>query len=309
MLTIPTRGVSRSIKKHNVDLEVFCDWIEGSILFVDGELSSTDIVDALREDNIYESQDMATVMVGNAWAELKRRAQCIEPGVAFTISGRRISRQFASWEETPAQSFCLLLSLAKWYRDWAETFGRDYTEQGALFEDLTKESLERLFGGWTIHQTGWARTRVNKLRPVVEDIASQLGEDVGKIERWTRLKANDAGLDIVCFRPFSDKRAGIPVYLMQCASGGDWDGKLHTPRLSTWNRLIEFTVPPQKAFATPFAFSEDDFRINSNNVEGILLDRCRLLSVEVAEADWVSAALAKRIIAWCTPRIARLPLR
>ena len=94
--------------------------------------------------------------------------------VAFRIEGRRISRQFASWEKTPAQSFCLLLSLAKWHRDWASAFGSDHNEQGSLFEDLTKESLEKLFGDWTIHQTGWTRTRVNKLRSVVEDVASHL---------------------------------------------------------------------------------------------------------------------------------------
>lgn len=309
MLTLPTRGISRSIKKHNVELDVFCDWIEGSVLFVDEELSSSDIVDALREDNVYESQDMAAEMVGNAWTELKRRAQCMEPGVAFTIEGRRISRQFASWEETPAQSFCLVLSLAKWYRDWANAFGSDYTEQGSLFEDLTKESLERLFGGWTIHQTGWARTRVNNLRAVVEDVGRHLGETLGEIERWTRPRAKEAGLDILCYRPFPDKRAGIPVYLMQCASGGDWEGKLHTPKLSTWNKVITFTIPPQKAFATPFAFLEDDFRINSNSVEGMLLDRCRLLSVDAGEADWVSASLGARIIAWAAPRIASLPRR
>jgi hypothetical protein len=252
---------------------------------------------------------MAAEMVGNAWTELKRRAQCIEPGVAFAIEGRRISRQFDSWEETPAQSFCLLLSLAKWYRDWARAFGSDYTEQGSLFEDLTKESLERLFGGWTIHQTGWARTRVNKLRAVVEDVASHLGETLGNIERWTRPAANEAGLDILCYRPFPDKRSGIPVYLMQCASGGDWEGKLDTPRLRTWKKIIEFTTSPAKAFATPFAFLEDDFRINSNNVNGMLLDRCRLLSVALREDEWVSPTLRQRIIAWANPRVLSLPRR
>lgn len=309
MLTIPTRGISRSINTHNINLDVFCDWIEGSILFVDDVLSSTDIVDALCEDNIYTSQDMAAEMVGNAWSELKRRASCVGTGVSFSITGMRMSRQHASWEDTPAHSFCVLLSLAKWHHDWAKQFGKDFNEQGSIFEELTKLSLENLLSGWNIHLTGWARTRANKLGAVVDEVATQLGETKGKLERWTRPTANEAGLDILCYRPFPDKRGGIPVYLMQCASGGDWEGKLDTPSLNVWEKIIEFTAKPKKAFATPFAFLEDDFRINSNRVDGMLLDRYRLLSVASGEDVWVPRPLKDRIVAWATPRILSLPRR
>jgi hypothetical protein len=309
MLQIPTKGISRSVTTHNVELDVFCDWIEGSILFIDDKLSSTDIVDALTEDQIYDDQDMAAEMVANAWTELKRRALCVGDGVSFSISGSRITRQYPSWRDTPAHSFCVLLSLAKWHREWAQQFGSDYTEQGALFEYLTKETLERLFSGWIVHATGWTRTRTNGLAAVVDTVASHLGESKGKVERWTRPTAKEAGLDLLCYRPFTDKRVGVPVYLMQCASGSDWVGKLHTPSLRIWTKVVEFTTEPKKAFATPFAFLEDDFRINCNLVDGLLLDRYRLLSVVGSEEEWVSDSLKERIIAWCEPRVAELPSR
>ncbi len=309
MLGIPTRGISRSINKDNIALDVLCDWIEGSILFVEEELSTTDVVDALCEDYIYDDQDKAAEIVEKAWTILERRAFCVGDGVSFTINGRRITRQYLSWQDTPAHSFCVLLALAKWHREWAQKFGSDYNEQGALFEELTKEALEKLFHGWRVHPTGWTRTTPNKLADVVEAVASLLGESKKELEPWTRPRANDAGLDLLCYRPFPDNRVGVPVYLMQCASGGDWEGKLHTPSLRIWTQIVQFTADPKKAFATPFAFLEDEFRRNCNLVDGLLLDRYRLLSVVGREEEWISDSLKKRIIAWCEPRVIKLPNR
>jgi hypothetical protein len=240
---------------------------------------------------------------------LRRRESCVGNGSPFTVSGLRITRQYDSWQDTPAHSFCVLLSLAKWYREWARPFGSDYTEQGALFEDLTKESLEKLFSGWHIHQTGWTRTRTNRLATVVDEVADHLGESKGVIERWTRPTANEAGLDLLCYRPFPDRRVGVPVYLMQCASGGDWEGKLHTPNLNIWRHIVQFAAMPKKAFATPFAFLEDEFIRNSALVDGLLLDRYRLLSVADTEEEWVSRSLRRRIIRWARPRVRTLPTR
>ncbi len=58
MLTIPGRGMSRSVNAHNVDVDVLCDWIEGSVLFQDEEdLPASDVVDVLIEAQIYENQE------------------------------------------------------------------------------------------------------------------------------------------------------------------------------------------------------------------------------------------------------------
>lgn len=309
MLSIPTRGISRSVDAHNVKLDVLCDWIEASVLFVDGELSPINVVDTLTEEYIYAKQDMASRMVGDAWAELRRRQSCLGDGTSFTITTDRITRRRRSWKDTPAHSFCVLLSLAKWYSDWARQFGKDYTEQGELFEELTKQSLEAQFLGWQMHLTGWSRTRTHRLTEVVEMVANRLGESKGNIERWNKPTAKEAGLDLLCYRPFPDNRVGIPVYLMQCASGGDWAGKLHTPSLKIWTDMVKFIAKPKRAFATPFAFLDDDFVRNCQLVGGMLLDRYRLLSAVNHKKNWLSNELKKRLIAWSAPRISKLPRR
>jgi len=306
MLALPTIGVSRSVHVHKVDLDIFCDWIESSLLFEDDEISSTDIADTLVEENIYNDYDMASEIVSSAWTELRRRQSWISQGTPFSIGGYRISR-ILEWREVPGHSFCLLLSLSKWYRSWAQQFGTDYTEQGELFEELTKESLETQFSDWQIYRTGWSRTHTDNLGTIVQEVATRLAESVGDIGQWTSPRAKDAGLDLLCYRPFPDRRVGIPVYLMQCASGGDWDEKLRIPDLKIWTKIVVFTAFPKKAFATPFAFLDHDFIRNCNIVDGMVLDRYRLLAAAKTNEQWVSAPLRKRLVTWMEPRVSSLP--
>jgi hypothetical protein len=64
MLSLPTRGVWRSVEEHNVQLDTLCDWIEGSVLFQDErELPAAEIVSALCESKIYDDQDFAWEIV------------------------------------------------------------------------------------------------------------------------------------------------------------------------------------------------------------------------------------------------------
>jgi hypothetical protein len=307
MLSIPTRGISRSIKVHKVDLGAFCDWIEASVLFHDGELSSTDVVDSLTENHIYESQDFAAEMIASAWAELRRRHSSMGTHAPIEIAGQRIVPR-GDWRDDPAHSFCLLLSIGTLYQGWTIQFGRDYTEQGELFEKLTRDSATAQFAGWDLHLTGWSRTNPDVLQDVVAKVGEAVGENVGQVERWTSDSAKEAGLDLVLHRRFPDLRVGGPVYLFQCASGADWPRKVHTPEMRIWTRIVEFTAEPKKAFATPFALSDNEFVRYTNLVNGMLMDRYRLLSAVQHDPDWLSMPLRGEIIAWMEPRVVRLPL-
>ncbi len=310
MLALPTTGFGRSVSKDNVELDVLCDWIEGSVLFSSSErLSQREVVDVLFEHNIYDEQDMAAARIADAWSELRRRQTFLGNASPYEFDGMALKLKADPWRDAAAHSFCVLLSLAKWYRDWARQFGKDYTEQGELFEQFTKESVAAQFGGWSVQQTGWSRSQAKKLDAVVADVAGWLGEPKGDVHKWSEPSANEAGLDLVCFRPFADDRAGLPAFFFQCASGGDWEGKLHTPRLELWRRLIEFRAQnlPSKAFATPFAFLDEDFVRNCNLVDGLLMDRYRLLAASNTSPSWLSSKLKASVIKWAKPRAAKLP--
>ena len=306
MLDIPTVGFARSIKEHNVDLDALCDWIEGNVLFEGEELSESNVVDVLCENEVYDSQQFAWEIVGDAWRELARRIGWLNAGSPLTFKGRRLSR-VQDWTEVPAHSFCLCLAYAKFYPAWAASFGSNYTAQGEYFEALTVESLGKHFPNWKIHLTGWSRTNTKKLAGVVEDVAAALGEPIGNLKKWTSASANEAGLDIVCHRSFEDTRPSAPVLLVQCASGKHYEGKLHTPNLRIWCRIVEFTCKPSKAFSTPFALENDEFTQVTNLVNGMVLDRYRLLAPGRTDRNWLSARLSADILAWATPRIGDLP--
>lgn len=310
MLALPDVGMHRSIEKNNVKFDILCDWIEGSILFDEDEdeFSVTDVANVLIDENVCEEQDFAMEIVSNAWSELERRLNWLVSGMPFSISDSRAIR-IDSWQETPAHSFCLLLSLAQCYEKWWERIsGSDYREQGELFELLTQESLENQFLGWQVEHTGWFPDQPTSLPEVVNKVADYLGETVSNnLDQWIRPREKDAGLDLLCYRPFSDKRGGFPVYLIQCASGQDWTSKMDKPNIGRWRRFIEFVAPPQKAFAVPFALSDGDFKKLSPDVEGLFLDRYRLLAAARYRQHWVSSSLKDRIINWAIPRVNQLP--
>ena len=309
MLPIPDNGMLRSINQHNIKFNFLCDWIEGSILFNENEdeFSMRDVVDILVDESIYEESDFAMEIVGYAWQELEHRLKCVAPRIPFSIANPRLKR-VSAWQDTPAHSFCVLLSLGQCYKGWwNRVSGPDYNEQGELFELLTQESLREQFLDWQIKRTGSSYTQSMKLHEVVHQVASWLGRPA-KHDITTRAKSNgkDAGLDLLCYRSFSDNRAGFPIYLMQCASGQDWDEKLHTPDPDLWQDYIDFVVRPQKAFAIPYALSEADFREQCILVKGLFLDRYRLLAAARCRQHWESPVLTNRIVKWATPRVDQL---
>lgn len=304
MLAIPTKGFVRSVNKHNIRLDVLCDWIEASLLFqyARESLSQIHVADTLLDDERYVEQSFAFEGMQNAWAELRRRGQWIGPGSTITVQGKRLYRN-GDWKAYSAHSFCVLLSLAPFYDWWKE---KEYNVQGELFELLTKESLMAQFGGWEIYQTGWTRSNVARLKDVAVEVANRLGEDLGDLGTWDDPRKKEMGLDLLCYRPFPDGRRGIPVYLLQCASGDDWDLKLHTPDLNKWRDIIHFKNEPLKAFSTPFTFQEREYNQIIASVRGLFMDRCRLLCASRHNENWVSQDLQDRLIAWAEPRIANL---
>jgi hypothetical protein len=309
MLELPHVGMARSVTKSNVQLDVLADWIEATVLFqADVEVSASDVVDVLCEDEIFSTQGLAWQAVNDAWALLRLRQQVLGVGSAVEVDAKRI-RRVREWRAAPAQAFCVMLCCLRWYHKWAKQFGTDYTEQGELFERLTHLALTKLFPLWDVYQTGWSRTRVAQLRAVVDGVAKKLGEAVGDLARWTRESAKEAGLDLMLFRPFADGRTGLPVFLFQCASGADWNEKLHTPSLRIWTKVIQFPSDPKKAFATPFAILSPEFARTSNLVDGLVIDRLRLLSPAAVDPGWVPADFAQSLIDWLEPRVNALPFK
>jgi len=306
MLAIPEIGFRPSVKTHNIDLDILCDWVESSVLFVDDRLSASEVVDTLCDAHVYQEQDFAAEIIEIAWNAIKRRQNWIGHGSPIRIQAKNIER-ILSWQQASAYSFCMVLACALYYKNWAGRFGSNYVEQGELFEVLAKESLEAL--GWHVYHTGWASgLHMSDFQSIVSGVSDCLNEPFINNAMTSLYKsAKEEKLDLVCYKPFIDGRGGKPVYFMQCASGENWEDKLKTPDLDVWTKLITFSSNPQRAFAMPFALQDDDFFKACNRVNGMLLDRYRLLSAGKDGKDWMSPELKARLTKWLEPRIKTLP--
>jgi len=306
MLALPTRGLYSTSAEHRIDITAICDWIEGNILFqVDQTLSRPQIVDALIENELVNNQETAWTVVEDAVAELQRRGEWLGNGRAIDIQANRF-RCLLTWRQSVAHAFCLMLSFAQWYPGWARQFGKNYSQQGELFECFTREAIKRLLPGWEAQITGWSRAHTKYLDEVVSQVAEWLVVQPLELRPWTKKTAKEEGLDIVCYFSFLDGRSNFPAYFLQCASGGDWEAKRHTPSLDTWKKIIDFTVAPQKAFSIPHALRDDDFRRHGNFVQGVIFDRHRLLLPNRQSPNWLSGQLQKGLLAWLRPRIKAL---
>lgn len=314
MLVLPQEGMARSVEpEHKVELDALCDWVEASLAFTESDsISGSDIVDVLCDEEIYDSQAFAWLLVDIAISELQRRQKCLAGGAPFKIENNRVEKT-KDWHEVPAYAFCLTLACATWYPRWASSLvphGKqrpDYTQQGQLFELVTAAALEKLFPGWNIHRTGWGPDNAQGIKKVVADVARFLREPANVLEPWLSAGAKEAGLDIVCCRHFEDARPGLPTIFVQCASGKHCEHKLKTPDEKEWGKVIDFTaVFPQRSFVTPYSYTDDEFKRVANKVDGLLLDRVRLLSAGNDGNDWLPKKLNDELCEWVSPRIAKL---
>jgi hypothetical protein len=298
-----TQGFRHSVNKHNTSTIVLADWIEASALFGDDQkLPTPELVDLLLREEIYKDQDFCWEAIDASLREIRRRSKLSVP-FPLSISGRHIDRIISSWRDIPVHSFLLLLTLAQRYDNWTEVMPIDYNLQGELFEEVTRESLTSQLPDWVVHPTGWSRAHPTKLPELVSDIAGRLGEIEGEVKAWTDPEAKEAGLDLLCYRPFPDGNVGIPLLMLQCASG-HWNepGKVKTPDIDIWTKIVIFASRPKRAFATHFSFLKNEFKKVSARVDGVLFDRYRLLSPK-AEKEWVSQLLKKRLLEWLEPRM------
>lgn len=308
MISLPKEGWRKQGAYVSENVELMCDWMEASALFLGEEISFADVVDVLNENNFYLDQGDAWNFADDVLYLMNKRSRILGEGYPIEVVDSLRVTVRGNWQDFAPYCFCLILSLLPHYREWRKAFGADYTEQGNLFEEVTVESVRLTFSGWEAVKTGWSREQAIKLKEVVNNCAAQLGEAIGDLSLWVKGTENEAGLDILCYRHFNDQRAGFPIYLFQCASGANWQEKRKTPDLEIWSKIITFQNQPKKGFSMPFSVSDQEYRISNNIINGVFLDRLRLLEPGLKSRHWISDGLKNQLVTWCDTRIAGVPL-
>ena len=306
MLRLPDKGILHSVNVHRSSLNIACDWLESSLLFDEDcdVVYRQDGVDQLVDSGIYDDQNFAEEFIVRVWRELYRRCLSLGSSCPYEVSGKSIRRR-KRWRTVPAHAFCMALSLERFYDlDWASPLAGSYAAQGVIFERIAEASLRAL--GWSVLRTGWSSGQSNvRLPEVVQRVSRHLNEpniNDGVVHHYR--DKNEHGLDLVISRPFfRDERGGKPTYLVQCASGDDEKQKRSTPDMATWRKFIGFSANPARAFVVPFAYEEEEFFRLCSEVDGMVVERYRLLSAGMPGKAWLPNDLKSSIAAALKARL------
>lgn len=311
MLAIPEFGFRLSVKKHNCDLVVVCDWIEASLLSAETEVSQPQVADILHEQSIYQKSvgaesRLCAEFMEIVWTEMRRRESLLGKVALFEMTGKRIVRR-RNWEEFAPATFLLVLACADYFPVLRNKPLNNYIVQGELFEDFCALSLGG--NGWQTTRTGWASHQgAQKLPKTVAAVAAALDERAinGAVVELYKHE-NEAGCDLVSHWAYPDRWTGRPVVLLQCASGDTFKQKLGTPSIDVWRKFIGFSTIPLRGFCTPRTFENRTFLQHGGKVSGLFLDRFRLLQPFAEAPDLLSADVGKRLLRWLRPRIKAMP--
>ena len=308
MIQIPEVGFSRSATRSNVEANSLADWLEATTLFDDPEVSKSDVVDALIEHQICtdDEQDIAHDIASDGWTELLRRRRWGGLPSTMYITNSRVSVSHR-WEDEPMRAFFVLLSALRIYPDWAKDF-REYTVQGNLFERVVEQICPAIFPGWSVYRTGWCPDETKDIPTIISDLRSRIFvSGAPDLERWLAPNEKDGGLDIVCYRAFEDEREALPVFFLQCASGGNWRQKVDTPSADRWCKLLHSAVAPTTGIVAPSIIEDKDLRIAALTGQTVVFDRLRLLSAAKEHGVELMLDLREELSTWMRPRVDGLP--
>lgn len=144
MIRMPMKGMASSVKVHNCDLAVTCDWVESWVLLCDEEVSWSDIRDVLLEQQIYRDQDFADEFIESVWSEMRQRITWLEKSSPIRMDGLRLTPERIATDAV-AHAFMLIVSLAPQFPGWSKHFGVDYRLQGELLSGWLKMLSRQYF--------------------------------------------------------------------------------------------------------------------------------------------------------------------
>jgi len=276
------------------------DWVELTALTSrDRNTSWQDLASALGAAG--DEEDVEG-LCNAVFEELGLRSDSAPQAYPFDVEGSRIQCKRSTWRRWTPYVFCLCLSYFGPRR--GRTRGGPYPAR--LFEHLS-EHAARHFVGPNGEAVRFASPR--NWDPLPPGFAAALDKvcgdrylHEGERDRSERVhSAKDAGLDIIAWRHFPDRRCGKLVLFGNCASGSDWQRKIseRTPAdfCSIW------LAPEPRSAVLAAVFIPHRVRLDlwrsRTPLGGILFDRCRL-AYWAQQGTWSRPDLQQQIHDWTT---------
>lgn len=214
------------------------------------------------------------------WAEFQHRKRILKDGYPFIVQDDLLER---NGDMSSAPSFFFLLGVAMSARypgaRQAKPVEGGRTPE-ALFEHVVTAAAGGLFGGAAV-RFGWpvARDDPKSIAERVRDLADKLNVGVAKLDGKVEVADKDISLDVVGRLRVGDSEFGTVTFLVQCATGNNWESKKLEPAANRWEDLIDWESKLVRAVAVPWWWgSQDDYKRWFRRFDkAVVLDRARIL--------------------------------
>ena len=274
-------AVCIDLPTNRQDKVKLADWMEiNALLDKDKSSSLEDIVSILKEESVLE--ETLEALRTDVASELVARMKKIGEAYPFIFSGMTLDIKKGGYKNKWAYLFCLLISYVG--VDFGERKLKiwDSKKIAEMFEIISGLAAENFLCGKSLSaellyfghpRNSWKKSE-RPFKVALPILRSKIDE--GTIENLpTARHQKDAGLDIVTWRNFPDKKAAKLLFFAQCAAGKDFKAKRH--EISKFFNFLSVRGSYLKGLFIPHELDEDLWREFSHDpVVGILFDRSRI---------------------------------
>lgn len=260
------------------------DWVEFVVLSGTAPFKRGDLKSAIGQEDLAAAETMEQL----TWSELERRAELFGQRWPLRLVGRRISRRAPSPVPLDLYRFFCLFGI-----------GSVDPEDQTLFEVAVAELVRPLSGRTGLHVGAPASAGMDpSFRERIALYAATAGLLPDEVKAAPLPHDKDLGLDVVSWVSFSDRRGADLHLLVQCATGANWESKLHDINLEVWKDHIHWAVAPVRVFAVPYVLTMPRAKwVRTARRGGLILDRPRLVELAALGrlSDEVTKTMRRRV--------------
>jgi len=295
----PTRGAQINELADFIEWQAWCN---GNCSSRSANSAIDQLDDNFDIEGVEDDSDKVGFDLEEAFVEIQKREAACSGAYPFTLDATGTVLHFIGVEVNFRQTVYLYLLLGTRLNMQTEKIHAEI-DGTLLLEELGAELLKHYLGAertetmvFGTAATGGFPEKVNQLCTALREGGCFHHHDKG------RVYANDAGLDVVAWKPFSDYRPGKLIVFAQCKTGTSWHGQIGelNPEafLNTWTRERTFQANPLRALIVAEAISPNRWGEITGKAtkpnSGLFFERCRIVDFTAK----INEDLKDRIIKW-----------
>lgn len=271
------------------------DWAEAVALSADSRLTRGSFKRLLSRGMAEVDPQRIDLLTSDVLAEIGRRTARAGSAYPFT----RTSRGFEPTGDVTARclyQFLLLMSLDRESRKRQPGRLPDAFWPDRVFEHIVRAALEAWSGGVAFVFSEMPPAPPHGFKQALRALGDELRVDVYPMRAKPERK--DHGLDVVAWRPFADRRLGLPLLMCQCTlSESGLIPKAREVVRAEWGELMD--VPQDcidRSLAIPHVIppAHPDWRDLKRNTD-LILDRLRIVEL-LGRLDSLTEVLTPSLI-------------